>query len=251
VTKGHYQHDYSSSHASTRDFARRRQKAKKMLAVLSDQLGEQMSEASVLDVGCSHGVISNALAECTRQVIGLDIDQAAVNWATENHRRDNLRFQLGDGLGLDFEPDTFDLVICNQIYEHVADARHLMNEIHRVLKPGGLCYFSATNRFLLIEQHYNLPLLSVIPKPLAHLMLRLLGRGDEYYETHLTLWQLRNRCAEFEIIDYTARILADPVRFEATDMLKPGSPTQAAAILVARWAYWLFPGYIWLLRKKA
>ena len=60
-----------------------------------------------------------------------------------------------------------------------------MDEIHRMLKPGGVCYFSAGNRITLIEAHHKLPLLSVIPKKLAHYYLRIFTEHN-YFENHLT-----------------------------------------------------------------
>ena len=124
-----------------------------------------------------------------------------------------------------------------------------MDEIYRVLAPGGACYFAAGNRWRLIEPHYGLPLLSVMPKWLAHRYLRLLRRGGQYYETHLTHGQLRQLVARFDVTDYTARIVEEPERFHATDQIRPDSAVHAAARLLARRANWLMPTYHWVLRK--
>ncbi len=55
----------------------------------------------------------------------------------------------------------------------------------------------------------------------------------------------------FEVIDYTKRVVADPVKYCATDLVQPGSPRQKLALLLLEYAYWLFPGYIWVLCKPA
>ena len=51
-----------------------------------------------------------------------------------------------DSQHLPFGEASFDVVNCTHIYEHVPDAARLMDEIFRVLRPGGICFFSAGNR---------------------------------------------------------------------------------------------------------
>jgi SAM-dependent methyltransferase len=142
-------------------------------------------------------------------------------------------------------------VVCNHVYEHVPDAKRLLDEIYRVLKPGGVCYFAAGNRLNLIEPHHRLPLLSVMPKPLAHLYLRLLRNGNRYHETHLTLWGLRRLVSSFAVVDYSIPIIKHPERFAASEMVRPGTLRQKIAASVLSTAYWLCPTYIWVLRKAA
>lgn len=79
-----------------------------------------------------------------------------------------------NGMGLDFPDHHCDVVICSQVYEHLPDATRLMDEIYRVLTPHGICYFAAINRVKLMDFHYNLPFLSIIPRSLAYLYLRIL-----------------------------------------------------------------------------
>ncbi|MHB8743872.1 MAG: class I SAM-dependent methyltransferase [Sulfuricaulis sp.] len=220
-----------------------------MLAVLHDHYGVDLTDLRALDVGASTGFIDNILAEHFGTVVGIDIDEAAINFARQSFNRENLEFRVGDAMNISAPGDNFDVVICAQVYEHVPDANILMKEIHRVLKPGGICYFAASNRFMFHEPHYHLPLLSAIPRPLAHLYLRLAGKGRYYYEKHLSYWGLKKLVARFAIHDYTGAIIEDPARFHADYMLKPGSPKASVAALVTRHAYWLSPGYIWLLRK--
>ncbi len=245
-----YQLGFSNAHADDMyDEEMRRQKADKMLTVLDDYYGGQLSVLRALDVGCSTGIIAGRLAERLGSVVGVDIDEPAIRYAQMEHGSDTCRFFVGDSMNLQFPAQSFDVVICAQVYEHVPDAHRLVAEIHRVLRPGGVCYFAAANRLQWVEAHYHLPLLSVVPKRLSSLVLRALGRGNSYYETHLTLWGLRALVAQFDVIDYTLTILQDPWRFHATDMIADGSLKQKMALWVVRRAYWLCPTYIWLLRR--
>lgn len=229
----------------------RRRKADTMVAILADHFGaDRLSGLRVLDVGASTGLIDSFLAPHFGSVHGIDIDASAIAHAQARFAaQGNLHFMQGDAMSLPFPENHFDVVICSQIYEHVPDAARMMDNIHKVLKPGGVCYFAAGNRLDINEHHYNLPFLSVIPRPLAHLYVRLAGKADYYYEKHLSYWGLRRLARHFTIIDYTRRTIDDPERFRVGYMLKPGSPKQRIAKGIARLAYWLVPGYLWLLRK--
>ncbi len=250
MTKYKYQLRYSEIQKSMYDVEMREQKAKKMLSVLDDHYSGKLETLSLLDIGSSTGIISNVLSERFGSVVGVDIDEQAVGYAKKAHLPDNLRFSIQDAMNLGFPDQSFDVAICAHIYEHVPDSRRLLSEIHRVLRPEGICYFAAGNRLVLIEGHYLLPLLSVVPKPLAHLYLRILRKGNFYYEKLLSLWGLRNLVSQFEIIDYTEEIIRDPRRYCATETVQHGSLSQRMATWILRRAYWLCPTYIWLLRKR-
>ncbi len=221
-----------------------------MVSIIGDYFQQDLNSLSLLDVGSSTGIISHYLSSSVGQVVGVDIDEDAIAFAKQKFDRPNLDFQLGDGIGLDFPDNQFDVVICSQVYEHVPDAHRLVTEIHRVLKPHGICYFAATNRVKLIESHYNLPLLSAIPRPLAHLYLRLMKKGPYYYEKHLSYWGLKNLVKHFEVIDYTKRIVEQPSRYQAEYLIPDQSIKQTVSKFLVGYAYFLFPGYIWLLRKS-
>lgn len=238
-------------HSSTvYNAAGRKKKATKTLAILEDCLGN-LEDRTILDIGCAAGLSSRWYARAVESVVGMDIDLPAVSFAKESNSDDNLSFVVMDSQRLGYPESCFDIVICNHIYEHVPDPHILMSEIHRVLKPDGVCFFSAGNRLSLIEPHYHLPLLSVVPKPMAHLYLRLIGRGSHYYETHLTYWGLRKLVSPFELIDYTLRVVRHPEKFNADDVILPGSFQQQVYLGLLKIVYWACPTYIWLLRKSS
>ena len=246
-----YQYDFSSVFPAMRDTLGRERKARTMVAVLAHFLGGGLGALSLLNVGGSMGIIDNVLAEHFGSVVGVDIDVAAIEHAQRTYRRDNLAFQVGDAMALDFADNAFDVVVCSHVYEHVPDSRRMMAEILRVLKPGAVCYFAAANRLVWREPHYGLPLLSVLPRSLAHRYMRLAGRGHHYHELHFTYWGLRKLVERFELHDYTRRILADPDLFGVDYMLRRGSLKARVAAAIGRHAYWLLPSYVWLLRKPS
>ena len=117
------------------------------------------------------------------------------------------------------------------------------------LKPGGVCFFAAGNRLVFMEAHYKLPLLSVIPKWLAHKYIKLFNKADFYYENHLTYWGLKKLVSKFQIIDYTQEIIKHPKKYFATEMIKNKSFIQYFYLLILNFLYFTCPTYIWLLKK--
>jgi SAM-dependent methyltransferase len=244
-----YQYNFSKNSPYVYDTDNRERKARTMLAVLDDFLDKPLSECDVLNVGGSAGAIDNFLADHAARVVGIDIDDDAINHAQEKFTKDNLEFQVADALNLPFDESSFDVVICSHVYEHVPDPVQMFEEIHRVLRPGGICYFSAGNRLMWNEPHYNLPLLAPIPRPLAHIYIRLAGKADFYHEKHLTYWSLKTLVSKFSRSDYTVRLIKEPAKFQTEYMLPTGSMKARIARMVASWFYWALPGYIWVLQK--
>ncbi len=246
-TRG-YQRDFSSIHSEMYSDEGRARKAATMRIILAEAFGDRLRDLHVLNVGCSTGIIDSELASAVGFVTGIDIDVGAIGFARDNYSAHNLEFRVGDAMDIDLPDASCDVVICAQVYEHVPDPVRLMSEIERVLKPGGACYFSATNRFNIIEQHYKLPFLSIVPVSWANRYLQLLGRGRFYYERHMTRGELCRLVGRFDVEDITPRLLDDPDRYAAGYMFA-GVKLVIARIL-RRLAYRFFPGYIWLLWKR-
>jgi len=244
-----YQYGFSAKGTAMFDHTGRRNKAITMIRILQENLDQPLDTLSVLNVGGSAGIIDEYLSRFFQQVIGIDIDEEAIQYAKDHFKKDGLLFELGDAMNMKYEPNSFDVVICSQVYEHVADADKMMSEIFRVLKPGGKVYFAAGNRIMLNEPHYNLPFLSLIPRRLAHLYVKLMGKGDFYYEKHFSYWGLKNLVKRFLITDYTPRILYSPEKYKVEYMIKPGSIKHKISYFLAKYFICLVPGYIWLLEK--
>ncbi|MFC1725829.1 methyltransferase domain-containing protein [candidate division KSB1 bacterium] len=249
--KYEYQHGFSEMHPEAMyDEKMREQKANKMLAVLGDYFEGKTENLRLLDIGTSTGFISNVLSRKFGRVFGIDIDTKAVKHAKKSFSSDRLKYCIQDSMNIAYQSNTFDAAVCAQVYEHVPDSARLLEEIYRVLKPGGVCFFAAGNRFVLIEGHYQLPLLAAVPKWVGHMYLRLAGKGKYYYENHLSLWGLKKITSRFEIVDYTFKVINEPEKFYADELVKTGTSKQKIAKLILKFAYWLFPTYIWILYKN-
>ena len=231
------------------DVSARERKARTMMAVLEDYLDRPLQELRVLNVGGSSGIIDHYLSQYAGRVVGMDIDDAAIRYAKKTYTNENLEFQVADALNLPFSNESFDISICSQVYEHVMDAGKMLDEIFRVLIPGGICYFAANNRLVLNEPHYNLPLLSVLPRFLSHIYMKVSGKGNYYYEKHFSYWGLKSLVKKFHIMDYTRKTVFESKKYCTDYMIKPNSLKEKSAKIILNYAYWLSPGYIWLLQK--
>jgi len=99
--------------------------------------------AKVLDVGCGIGGTSRHLAKTFgsgTQVTGITLSPKQVERATELAKEQNLpnaSFRVMNALEMEFPADTFDLVWACESGEHMPDKRKYVEEMVRVLKPGG------------------------------------------------------------------------------------------------------------------
>jgi len=124
----------------------------------------------VLDLGCAGGFMAEALDERGAWVTGIDPAGEAIAAARQHAEltgRD-IAYETGVGESLRFDDDSFDVVVCVDVLEHVDDLDRVVAEIARVLRPGGLFLFDTINRNLLSR-------LAVVT--MAEDVLRLLPRG--------------------------------------------------------------------------
>jgi SAM-dependent methyltransferase len=101
---------------------------------------------SVLDAGCGTAYGSRLLAGGgAREVIGVDIAGSMLDVVAPG-MPESVRLQTGDLRRLDLEDDRFELIVCFEVIEHVEDPGTVLDELVRVLAPGGLLLVSSPNR---------------------------------------------------------------------------------------------------------
>lgn len=226
----------------------RRRRGLRILAALEAFGGIDVESARLLDIGCSAGLVTEAMATRGGEVIGIDVDAEALRHAAA--RRGRPRYALARGEQLPFADGAFDAVVCNHVYEHADDPFALMREAHRVLRTGGACYVAAGHSLQLIEPHYRLPLLSWLPRPVASTWLRRLGRADGYGERFVAPWRLAALFAPFaEIAFVSPAMLREPERYAIDAVARWPAPLRAMLRASAPLAARLAPTWIYVLRK--
>jgi ubiquinone/menaquinone biosynthesis C-methylase UbiE len=115
----------------------------------AEVLESEIAERPVwLDLGCGHQIFADwmqaqqaKVLSRTRRVVGVDLDLASLR--AHKVYPDKV---LASGYQLPFAPESFELVSANMVVEHVAEPAQLLNELRRVLKPGGRFLFHTPNR---------------------------------------------------------------------------------------------------------
>ncbi len=227
----------------------RERKAAKIRAILGEFLDKALNKLTCLDVGCADGAILGYLAESFGFNIGIDREWDLVLRAASKRSSPKTHFLHSNGRALPFPDNHVDIILCTQVYEHTQEPTRLVAEIQRVLKPGGFVFFSGPNRFRLIEGHYHLPLLSLLPRWLANLYLRLFRKIPKYDINPLFYWQLRRLWAGFELHDFTPLMIQQPQRYGVEDKLAPMPWVQTLPGWLLEMLKPLYPNYNWILVK--
>jgi ubiquinone/menaquinone biosynthesis C-methylase UbiE len=97
------------------------------------------SGLQVLEIGCGLGTDGAQFAEAGAIYTGVDLTGAAVELARRRFEFSNLTgtFETADAENLPFPNDSFDLVYSHGVLHHTPDTQKAVQEVHRVLRPGG------------------------------------------------------------------------------------------------------------------
>jgi len=108
-----------------------------------------------------------------------------------------INFLIADGLNLPFKLGTFDIVICNDVIEHVPKPQQLAKEMYRSLRNGGFLYLSVPNGIspysIIHDQHYDLFSLSLMPYRIGKYYLTKIRNINEEYDVYgpFNYWLLK------------------------------------------------------------
>ncbi|MDP7650029.1 MAG: bifunctional 2-polyprenyl-6-hydroxyphenol methylase/3-demethylubiquinol 3-O-methyltransferase UbiG [Candidatus Thalassarchaeaceae archaeon] len=124
----------------------------------------------VLDVGCGGGILSESMATRGARVTGIDMGEKPLSVAKLHLKESGLevdyRQTTTEALAIE-EPESFDIITCMEMVEHVPDPASVINACSRLVRPGGELFFSTINRtpkawlFAIVGAEY---LLNILPK---------------------------------------------------------------------------------------
>lgn len=166
----------------------------------------------VLDIGCGGGILSEAMAFRGADVLGIDLAPDSINAAKEHAQ--SYSKQEPSKLKLDYqmlavetlaeqEPNSFDIITCMEMLEHVPLPEKIIQDAAALAKPGAHLFFSTLNRnaksflFAIIGAEY---LLNLIPK------------GTHQYQSFIKPSELASMCRSANVnIEHMVGISYNPI----------------------------------------
>jgi 2-polyprenyl-6-hydroxyphenyl methylase/3-demethylubiquinone-9 3-methyltransferase len=140
----------------------------------------------VLDVACGGGILSEAMAVRGAEVTGIDAGKQALTIAREHLKQSDLHVDYHAGTAEEFSekhPESFEVVTCMELLEHVPEPSSIVAACSRLVKPGGDVIFATLNRnpksflFAIIAAEY---------------ILKLVRKGTHTYKKFIKPSELEN-----------------------------------------------------------
>ncbi len=160
------------------------------------QKHSQIRDKALIDVGCGGGILSEALAKLGAQVSAIDLAPQSIEIAKLHLYESNLSVNyecIEVGAKAAQSPESFDVVTCMEMLEHVPDPAYIIQECAKLLKPNGMAFFSTLNR------NFKSYALGVVA---AEYVLNLVPQGTHDYQKFIKPAELRNmlKQAGFELV---------------------------------------------------
>jgi 2-polyprenyl-6-hydroxyphenyl methylase/3-demethylubiquinone-9 3-methyltransferase len=144
-----------------------------------------------LDVGCGGGILSDSMARRGAQVLGIDLAskplKVAELHALEAGTANVVYREIAAETLAEEAPDSFDVVTCMEMLEHVPDPASIVAACTRLAKPGGWVFFSTINR------NSKAFLYAIVG---AEHLLQLLPKGTHEYARFIRPSELARWCRE-------------------------------------------------------
>ena len=171
----------------------------------------------VLDLGCGRGGVVELVWRDVKLAAGLDPDVPSLS----EHRAPGMPTVRGVGEHIPFGGETFDLVVCVWVLEHLRDPAQALREVRRVLRSGG--------HFIFVTPNVRNPLVlanrigKALPSLQRRLVPRIYGRAEadtfpvQYRANTVTAIRSLARGAGLEVFDL--RIVPDPTYLAVNSLM--------------------------------
>lgn len=113
-----------------------------------------VKEGKLLDIGCAYGEFLS-LAQQYFEVSGVDISAFALASAKKRLKNANLQVIDGSKEKLPYKNESFDVVTCFDVIEHLANTQFLFSEVYRVLKKNGVFFITTPGHETLFSNFFG------------------------------------------------------------------------------------------------
>ncbi len=129
-----------------------------------------LADKTVVDVGCGGGILSESMAQRGANVTGIDMGEAPLSVARLHQLESGVKVEYRQITAEELaeeQPQTYDVVTCLEMLEHVPNPASVIHACAELVKPGGHVFFSTINRnpkaymFAIVGAEY---LLKMLPK---------------------------------------------------------------------------------------
>ncbi len=101
-----------------------------------------VQDLRILDFGCGRGLLVAFIKSMGFDAYGVDISEKYVSasraYFSRNYQNENVLSVIGDDSRTSFDDGYFDIILSDQVLEHVEHLAHVAREVSRLLKPGGV-----------------------------------------------------------------------------------------------------------------
>lgn len=131
----------------------------------------------ILDIGCGIGDHCQYFQMNEGKIIGLDLRPSNISKA--HHRNKNIHYIIGDALNTSIRTSVIELVLINEVLEHVPNDEKLIQESNRILQKDGHLAIFAPNKLYPFEGHWGpgpfniFPFLSWVPTQIRKWVFKL------------------------------------------------------------------------------
>lgn len=159
--------------------------------------GSPLDGQTVCDIGCGGGILSESMASCGANTIGIDMGKAPLSVARLHALESELEIEYQQITAEEMAQQhtaEFDVVTCMEMLEHVPDPASVIEACCALVKPGGSVYFSTINRN---PKAYAFAIVG------AEYLMKMLPRGTHDYSKFIRPSELDQwaRSSGLELVD--------------------------------------------------